>query len=776
MSNDVPLVSAIIPCRNETSWIAKCLESIVGNDYPKDRIEVLVVDGMSDDGTRAIVEDLVNRYPFIRLLENPKKTAPAALNIGIAAAQGEVIMRMDAHNEYPSHYISGLVHWLQKSGADNVGGMWITRPSEETCMAQAIALGCSHPFGVGNARYRLGVKEPRLVDTVPFGCYRRDVFDRVGMFDEELVRNQDIEFNLRLRNAGGSILLVPEVASYYHARDTLRKLWHTHYQNGYFNMLVVRKMKGHITFRQAIPPLFVLLLLITALLAPFSKWMLTTFACVLLAYLVPLVVHSTIAAWRHGWRTGLSLAMVFLTLHFSNGFGSLKGALDFFIRRKRITTTEAKDIPITRSSRRPLARAEDAQMNILLINHYAGSTRLGMEYRPFYIAREWVRLGHRVTIVGASFSHLRHQQPEVEHNVVEEDIEGIRYVWLKTPRYTGNNIRRMINVFAFTAQLWRYQDRIIGNHPPNAVIASSPHPLAVIPARRIAYRHGASLIFEVRDLWPLTLIELKKMSKWHPFIWCLKYAENYAYRHCDRTVCTLPKAEPYMRAHGLKPDSFVFIPNGICLEDWADATRELPETHSATLAQLKQRYRILIGYLGQHGSANSLDAFIEAAPLVAKENAALVLVGQGPEKKRLQAKAAQLGVDNVVFLSPVSKETVPAVLESMDILFLGWQRKPLYRFGISPNKLMDYMMAAKPVIHAVEAGNDPVAESGCGISCRPEDPQAIADAVKKLMRRSPEEKLAMGQQGKDYILQHHDYSILASRLLDVLNGKDSNGS
>ena len=409
-------------------------------------------------------------------------------------------------------------------------------------------------------------------------------------------------------------------------------------------------------------------------------------------------------------------------------------------------------------------------MNILLINHYAGSKQLGMEYRPFYLAREWARLGHHVTIVAASFSHLRYQQPEVDQSVVEEMIEGVRYVWLKTPRYSSNDLQRTINVFWFTTQLLRYRDRIIGDYPPNAVVASSPHPLMIFPARHIASRYGARFIFEVRDLWPLTLIELKKMSKWHPFIWCLKYAERYAYRHCDRTVCTLPKAEPYMRAHGLKLGAFVHIPNGICLDDWSNAPRDLPKTYFNVLAQLKQRYRILIGYTGQHGVANSLDAFVEAAPLVAKENAALVLVGQGSEKERLQAKAARLGLDNVVFLPPVPKQAVPAVLESMDILFLGWYRQSLYRFGISPNKLMDYMMAAKPVIHAVEAGNDPVAEAQCGISCAPEDPQAIVDSVVELMTcRTAEERLAMGQRGKDYVVRHFCYTTLAQQFLDVMD-------
>jgi glycosyltransferase involved in cell wall biosynthesis len=348
MSSELPKVSVVVPCRNEVKWIAECLESIARNDYPKDRLEVFIVDGMSDDGTRPIVEAFAADHPWLRLLDNPKRITPAAMNIGIATAQGEVIVRMDAHNEYPVNYISALVYWLNKSGADDVGGLWITHPSGDTPKARALALGESHPFGVGNAHYRLGVPTPCWVDTVPFGCYRREVFDRIGAFDEELLRHQDIELNLRLRRAGGSILLVPEVASYYHPRDKLQNLWRTHFQNGYFSPLVARKMGGITTLRQLIPPVFVLVLVGSALLAPFSQWMLLLFAMTATAYAIPLVTFSSIAACRHGLRCGLWLALVFMVLHFANGCGAMKGMVHFIFLRKNITERSMKTIPITR--------------------------------------------------------------------------------------------------------------------------------------------------------------------------------------------------------------------------------------------------------------------------------------------------------------------------------------------------------------------------------------------------------------------------------------------
>jgi glycosyltransferase involved in cell wall biosynthesis len=407
-------------------------------------------------------------------------------------------------------------------------------------------------------------------------------------------------------------------------------------------------------------------------------------------------------------------------------------------------------------------------MNVLLINHYAGSPGHGMEYRPYYLAREWVKLGHHVTIAAASYSHVRLRQPETGRDVEEQWIDDIRYVWLRTPPYQGNGVRRVWNMAAFVRQLRRHEADVVGTLRPDAVIASSPHPFVVFPARRIARKHGARFVFEVRDLWPLSLIELSDMSPWHPFIRCLQFTEDYAYRHADRVISVLPKAAAYMQPHGMSSEKFACVPNGVHLEDWSGPQAPLPDEHATAIARLKRDGRFLVGYVGQHSLSNALETFVEAAPLVAECGATLVLVGQGPEKEKLQAKAAEIGAANVVFLPPVPKRTVPTVLAAMDALFLGWNRLPLYRYGISPNKLMDYMMAAKPVIHAVEAGNDLVAESGCGVSCPPEDRFALVDSLRSLLALSENEWLAMGQRGRDYVMKHFDYEVLAREFLDVL--------
>jgi glycosyltransferase involved in cell wall biosynthesis len=326
-----PLVSIVIPCRNEREHIVPCLDSILASDFPLDDLEVLVVDGMSEDGTRAVIERYTERHSEIRLLYNAKRITPSALNIGISQARGEIIVRMDAHAQYPPNYITDLVGWLERTGADNVGGAWVTLPGDATPTARAIAAALSHPFGIGNARFRLGTVEPRKVDTVPFGCFRREVFQRVGMFDEDLVRNQDDEFNLRLIRAGGTVLLVPGIVSYYRARATLGRLARMFYQYGYFKPLVARKVGRVMTVRQLVPASLVACVALSGLLAPWVQAARVLFAVVVGSYLVAAVACSVSIGIRHGVRLMLALLLVFPTLHWSYGFGFLRGVLVFIL-------------------------------------------------------------------------------------------------------------------------------------------------------------------------------------------------------------------------------------------------------------------------------------------------------------------------------------------------------------------------------------------------------------------------------------------------------------
>jgi glycosyltransferase involved in cell wall biosynthesis len=329
------LVSIVIPCFNEEKFISRVLDSVLANDYPQDRLEVLVADGRSTDGSRGIISDYAGRHPCIRLLDNQLKITSAGLNLGISQARGAYIIIMGAHTLYPSNYISGLVSWLERTGADVAGGTCATLPGADTPLAEAIALGLSHPFGVGNSYFRIGVAAPREVDTVPFGCYRREVFDRIGGFDEDLVRNQDDDLNLRLYKEGGRLLLVPEIVSHYYARDSLGKLWRMFYQYGYFKPLVARKLGRILTARQVVPALFVAGLATTGLCALWSSRCAWLFGVIALSYLGLALFFAHRTARSRGWRVGLGLALVFPALHFSYGLGFLKGVYDFWARRRQ---------------------------------------------------------------------------------------------------------------------------------------------------------------------------------------------------------------------------------------------------------------------------------------------------------------------------------------------------------------------------------------------------------------------------------------------------------
>jgi glycosyltransferase involved in cell wall biosynthesis len=327
-----PFVSIAIPCRNEAGYIADCLASILAGDYPPDRLEILVADGRSDDGTREVIRRYATEHAGITLLDNLQLSTPAALNLAIRASTGSVVIRMDAHVLYPTDYVRRLVEALEETGADNVGGVLKTVAADDSATSRAIALGLSHPFGVGNSHFRTGTRERREVDTVPFGCYRRETFDRIGLFDEELVRNQDDEFNFRLIARGGRVLLLPEVTCQYFARRSFRQVARMYYQYGYFKPLVARKVGRVMTVRQLVPSMLVAALLGSAALGLWVPAAAAAFATIAVIYAGGVLACSAGAAGAD-LRCGLALAAVFPTLHFSYGFGFIRGIYDHLIAR-----------------------------------------------------------------------------------------------------------------------------------------------------------------------------------------------------------------------------------------------------------------------------------------------------------------------------------------------------------------------------------------------------------------------------------------------------------
>ncbi|MBV5330412.1 MAG: glycosyltransferase family 4 protein [Chlorobium sp.] len=414
-------------------------------------------------------------------------------------------------------------------------------------------------------------------------------------------------------------------------------------------------------------------------------------------------------------------------------------------------------------------------MNILYLNHYAGSPLHGMEYRPYYLSREWVRSGHAVRILGGSFSHVRSKQPSINGSVITrpttEWIDGIEYTWYPTPPYQGNGWGRVVNISAFLRQVWLDSKRIVAAFKPDVVIASSTYPLDIWVARHLARLAKGQLVFEVHDLWPLSPIELGGMSPRHPFIQLCQRAENTAYRDADLIVSMLPKVHDHMAAHGLNLDKLHIIPNGISPEDWQGKTQPITGDLADYIKVVHAQGQLLVGYTGAHGIPNALDALLDAAILLKNQPIHFVLVGDGHEKPRLLQRVQSEELNNVKMFPPIPKGQIPALLYELDITYIGLKNEPLFRFGVSPNKLMDYMMAAKPILFSIFAGNDPVTEAACGLTVPAASPQAIAKGLLKLTCSSDAERKTMGNNGRAYVQAHHVYPVLAQKFISIIGGR-----
>ena len=323
------MVSVICPTYNEEKYIATCIDSILAQDYPQENLEILFVDGMSTDATRSIILSQAKEHNNIYLLDNPHRIVPYALNIGIEHAQGDMIVRIDAHASFPSNYISTLVHYLvHLTNAQNVGAPCVTHTLGQTDKAKAIVAVLSNKWGVGNSTFRLGVKEIQSVDTVPFGCWKKQTLKDVGLFDIRLIRNQDIELNKRILKNGGNIYLVPDTYCTYYARETYKKLAQNNYGNGKWNILTLYYTKAlrSLSLRHFIPLIFLLSLLLPILGIILCPWIGLVAGMSLISYLMLVSCIS----WKISKEQSinpLSVVAAFFTLHLSYGAGSLMGIL-----------------------------------------------------------------------------------------------------------------------------------------------------------------------------------------------------------------------------------------------------------------------------------------------------------------------------------------------------------------------------------------------------------------------------------------------------------------
>ena len=411
-------------------------------------------------------------------------------------------------------------------------------------------------------------------------------------------------------------------------------------------------------------------------------------------------------------------------------------------------------------------------MNILLINHYAGSPEIGMEFRPYYFAREWVKMGHRVDIIAADYSHLRRKNPEIQDDFQTNVIDGINYHWIKTNTYEGNGVSRAITMVQFVVKLWLNAKKVAKEFEPDAVICSSTYPLDTFVGQRIkrVSKKKVKLIHEVHDMWPATLIELGGMSKYNPFVIAMQIGENSAYRNSDHVIAMLEYSEPYMRQHGLKEGKFTCIPLGVDLTEW-ESKKPLTKLHKETLEDIKNRGKFIVGYFGGHAMSNALDILLDVALEFnsKRSDVHFVLVGNGVEKKRLIEKSENIGLENITFLPPVDKKEIPELTTKFDAIFIGTYKNSLYRFGLCLNKMLDSMMSAKPLICSITAPPTWAEKSGCGIVVESENVMQIVQAINDIIQIDDEERVRMGKKGKQYAVNNFDINRLSNKILEVIN-------
>ena len=404
---------------------------------------------------------------------------------------------------------------------------------------------------------------------------------------------------------------------------------------------------------------------------------------------------------------------------------------------------------------------------IWYVHPYAGGPGVGRYDRPYHLARHWARLGTPSVILSPSFHHLL----DVPRRPGIEEMEGVRYEFLRSPHYGGNGLGRVVNMAAFTAQLAYHGTDLARQHGrPAMIISSSPHPYAFLAVRHLARRFSAHSVFEVRDLWPLSLVELAGVPPSHPMVRMTGWLERYAYRHADSVVSLLPLARQHMLPLGLDERRWHYIPNGVEPQGW-DLQTGMGDC--AALARCwREAGRTVVVYAGALGRPNHVESLVRAVALLdaaGEVDVGVIIVGRGDLQVELRELVATLGLGGrVAIFDQIAKSAVQGLLREASAGYISLRPEPLFRFGVSPNKLFDYMLASLPVIFAVRAGNDPVVEAACGVSTDPGDPRAIARAIASIAAESEVRRREMGERGRTYVLERHGYDKLAQAYLDLL--------
>jgi glycosyltransferase involved in cell wall biosynthesis len=771
-----PFVSIIMPVRNEAGFIRRSLGAVLAQDYPADRYEVIVVDGLSTDGTPEIVAGLAPAVlaerpdptllerapaaagaepaqPPVVLLRNPSRIVPPAMNLGLRQARGEVVIRVDGHCEIRPDYVSRCVTVLERTGAECVGGPLVTRG--QTYVSETIAIAQSSWFGVGGAAFRTGRRAPGPVDTVAFGAYRRSVFERIGEFDEDLVRNQDDEFNFRLLQAGGCIWLDPDIQCVYYSRANLGRLWKQYFQYGFYKVLVFRKRGSIASWRHLVPALFVLALLLSIGLEVTTGHPLWGLP-VLGPYVLANVVASVFALWRH-WQLLPLLPVVFTVLHFAYGLGFLLGLWQWLfwapvVRRQPPRRTPALPRLFARHTR---------PLRVGILTQYYPPEIGAPQVRLPELAKRLKQRGHEVTVLTAMpnypTGHLYPGYRGLYRREVRDGIPVLRAAIF--PTKSVSMVPRMSNYLSFMASSF-----LIGLFKLprlDYLVTESPPLFLGITGHLLARLKGSRWLFNVSDLWPDSAVRLGVLRKRLNYR-LARRLEAYLYR--VSWLVTGQSRETLDSIRGRFPDVNVrHLSNGV------DVTSFAPERRSAEARRLLvpgPEPCVVALYAGLHGIAQGLEQILHAAAALRDlECLRFILVGDGPEKEKLIRLAREKQLTNVRFLDPVAPASVPALVASADIGLVPLKvRLP----GAIPSKLYETMACGLPSVLVAEG--EPaqiVEESGAGLVVRPGDAAGLEQALRRLCADAALRR-RLGENGRRIACDRFDRNLILREFVAFL--------
>lgn len=406
--------------------------------------------------------------------------------------------------------------------------------------------------------------------------------------------------------------------------------------------------------------------------------------------------------------------------------------------------------------------------NIWILNHYAVSPDMPGGTRHYDLSKELVKKGHVVTIFTSGFDYNTKKYIKIrpKERVKIEDYNGVRFVWLNTVPYYNNDWRRVLNMISYGVRVLGAGNSL---EKPDVVIGSSVHPFAVLAGWWLAKKYKAKFIFEVRDLWPQTLIDMKAIRASSLIARMLYTWEKFMYKKAKKIIVLLPKAKEYIKKHGIDDQKIIWIPNGVDLERF-DSPELLDKSSEVAKAFVKYKNKFKVVYTGAHGPANGLEVVIDAAYLLFKKSIEVhfFLIGDGTERKNLIQKARQKNIDNITFIDPVPKSQIPSILQQSDLLLICLKRLGVYKYGISMNKMYDYLASEKPIIMSSDIDDNVIKSAKAGIVVEPENPEALAEGVIKIKKMSQKERQQFGNNGRSYVEKYHNIKELAKILEKVL--------